>query len=141
MSDTALFIDVSEEFIEAYALKNRQTSVNAIQSRAKARLLPAFKAVRLGNISKRDLQAVIVSAYKNGAKSPKTIKELTTTIRTFCKWAATRGYMTDAKVPFTSIYLSAQKRKRRRSCNLISSLCSFVQLRTMQIGICQCGVS
>ena len=93
------FGEAWERFIEAYARKNRQTSVNAVMARAKAHLLPRFAMKKVLEISKRDWQAVIDDAYKAGAKSSKTLKGIATTIRTFCKWCAEHGYMDDHDVP------------------------------------------
>ena len=91
-------------YMDYYASRNRATSANVCEARGKAHLLPAFKGRILSSITMREWQAVIDNAYSSGAKSIKTLKGLATTIRGFCKWAASQQYLEQKAVPLYFSY-------------------------------------
>lgn len=86
------------EYAEDYKKRNRITSYNQLQSRYKAHLSKYAKH-RLADIKKADWQQLIDDAHENGAKSVRTLRGIATTIRTFCKFCAAKGYLPDADVP------------------------------------------
>ncbi len=108
------FIDAWEEFIDWYTLKNKITSAKQIERRGKAHLVPAFKGHKVAKITKREWQAVIDNAFANGAKSIVTLKGIATTITTFCKWCASRGYLRDIDVPLYFSYPIAATTKPKK---------------------------
>lgn len=93
------FADAWKLFLNDYYNKNKETSARQIESRGKAHLVERFKHTKLRDITKTDWQKVITSAYRNKARSYKTLSGIATTITTFCKWAAAHGYISDTNVP------------------------------------------
>lgn len=92
------------EYMAFYERKYKITSYLQIEGRGKAHLLPAFKFVPLNRIKKSDWQQVIMDAYEGGAKSVRSLKGIVSTIKTFTRWAATRGYIDDHDVPLYFAY-------------------------------------
>lgn len=97
-----------ELFLADYSRKNKTTSTNRINSTYKAHVYK-LEHKKLTDISKLDWQYVIDDAYKNGAHSVKTLKSIASTIRTFCKWAATKALINDLDVP---LYLDISEGKK-----------------------------
>lgn len=91
------------EFIKDYKKRNKITSYNAIVNRGNAHLIKRFKRKRLSDIKKRDWQNVIFDAKSNGAKAARTLKSIASTIRIFCKYCASAGFIPDHKVPINFI--------------------------------------
>lgn len=112
--DNIRFIDAWTEYLEYYTNKFKITSAKQLESRAKAHLIPAFKAYRMKNITKRDWQAVIDRAYENGVKSKQTLRLLVATITPFCKWCAAKGYINDSDVPIYFEYPITDPPKKRK---------------------------
>lgn len=98
------FEEAWNEYLEYYEAKYKLTSLSTLESRAKAHLLPALKNRKLVTIQKTDWQNIIFRAFEHESKSKATLKGLATTIRTFCKWASTKGYMRDTDVPIYFAY-------------------------------------
>lgn len=99
-----------DEFIAFYGTRNRQSSTRAIMAHGKAHFLPAFRHVPVNKISKADWQSVIDSAYVNGAKSYYTLKSISTSIRSFCRFCAGKGWIGDSDVP---VYFSFPVKKHK----------------------------
>lgn len=98
--DTSIrFSAAWDEFLVDYSKRNKTTSLKQIESRGKAHLLKPFKHTKLEEIQKKDWQAVIDNAFENGAKSLKTLQGIATTIKVFCRWAASHSYIRDVDVP------------------------------------------
>lgn len=110
------FAEAWNEYMDYYAEKNKPTSVKQIEGKAKAHLLPVFEHRKLSSIKKEDWQAVIFRAHDNGAKSQVTLNNIATTIRTFCKWCAVKGYISDHDVP---LYFEIPARKRKQEKKIL----------------------
>ncbi|MDO5016568.1 MAG: tyrosine-type recombinase/integrase [Eubacteriales bacterium] len=108
------FSDAWEEYLDYYGQKYKITSLKEIEARGKAHLLPAFTHKKLAAITKSDWQNVIFTAYENGARSKATLKGTATTIRTFCKWASTKGYIADSDVPIYFAYPTEKLSKEKK---------------------------
>lgn len=94
-----LFEDAWERFLKWYAQRRKITSLKQIQNRGKAHLIKRFTGRLVTSIKKPEWQQTIFDAYENGAKSAKTLSGIGTTITTFCKFCAMRGWIPDTSVP------------------------------------------
>ena len=112
--DNIRFMDAWNEYLEYYTNKFKITSAKQLESRAKAHLIPAFKAYRMKNITKRDWQGVVDRAYENGAKSHKTLRGIVATITPFCKWCAAKGYIRDSDVPIYFDYPTTELSRQKK---------------------------
>lgn len=108
------FVEAWEEYLDYYGKKYKITSLEQIEGKGKAHLIPRFEHTKLAEISKVDWQNVILDAYENGAKSKLTLKSIAATIRSFCKWASTRGYLYDKDVPLYFAYPTEKTGRKKQ---------------------------
>lgn len=88
-----------EEFISSYARKNKITSTKRINIRGRRHIVRAYGSRKVDKIKKQEWQLLLNNAHAGGAKSYHTLKGIENTIRSFCKFCATRGWIHDHAVP------------------------------------------
>lgn len=109
------FADAWDEFIKFYINRNRKSSTKAVQAHGKAHLMPRFEHIPVKKIQKSDWQAVIDAAFLDGAKSFYTLKSISGTIRTFCRFCAGKGWIEDAAVPIHFSYPVKKTKPEKRA--------------------------
>ncbi len=105
--------DAWNEYLDYYDKNNKPTSYNQVKSRGAAHL-KKLSLRKLSEIKKVEWQQIIFNAYENGARSKATLKGIATIIRSFCKWAATKGYIRDNDVPIYFDFPRAATVKEKR---------------------------
>ncbi len=100
-------------YVEYYRGRYKETSARALERTGDAHFLPALGHKKVSRIKKAEWQRVIDNAYKNGARSYRSLRRIGSNITTFCKWAAGAGYLPDDKVPLYFNYPTTKLTRKK----------------------------
>lgn len=93
------FKDAWTEYVKYYGEKYKKSSTDILKERGKTYLLSRFANRSLSSIKRYEWQKVIDDEYEEKDLAYKTLSGIETTIRTFCKFCAGKGYIRDEDVP------------------------------------------